>query len=823
MAVFNNILAGAAGQTGGAAAGYEIERSLRFNSADSAYLNKNFSSAGNRKTYTISFWAKCSNHDDGATQGFGGGQIFTAGTTGAGARASIGFPGPSGGSNQDKFVVAHNATGSTWATLSSNAVFRDFSAWQHFVVAVDCSQGTASNRVKVYVNGSQITMSGTYPSDENQAINNNVGHAIGRYNPEGKDYFNGYLADVHFIDGQALAPTDFGEYDDNNVWQPKAYSGTYGTNGFKLDFSDNTSTTTIAEDSSGNNNDFTANNISVASGAGNDSLFDAPTNGSQSDTGAGGEVSGNYCTMNPLALSDSSSNASVSLANGNLEVRNARTNYWGTALSTIPVTSGKWYFEGTCVGGISWEIGIYGVDPIDSRFYTDDEAIGYSSTGYGYKHNGDKVNNLTSSSYGATYGANDVIGVALDLDGGTLTFYKNGTSQGTAFSSLSGKFALAVSCSGNNSGWNLNFGQRAFTYQNAGTDRPADTFKALCTTNLTDPTIADGSTAFEAKLYSNAPSSVSGLSFSPDFVWLKRRSAAADHGLYDIVRGANKLLYSNATNSEETAAGVSAFNSDGFDLGTNALFKGSGNTFVAWCWDGGTSTATNTDGSITSSVRANPSAGFSIVNTPSIDSTSTIRTAGHGLNATPYFIISKNRDFADNWFVYHKDIQTDNKQRLNLNTTGTVSSAAATLWAHTSSVIGFNGAQYVASGNTDDLIFYCWAPVAGYSSMGSYIGNGSSDGTFVYTGHRSRFLLIKALIDGEDWVVIDTEREPYNTIDSVLFANDTTAEITNSAYNTDILSNGFKLRGNNPRFNTNGETYVFASFAEHPFKTARAR
>jgi hypothetical protein len=239
--------------------------------------------------------------------------------------------------------------------------------------------------------------------------------------------------------------------------------------------------------------------------------------------------------------------------------------------------------------------------------------------------------------------------------------------------------------------------------------------------------------------------------------------------------------------------------------------------------------------SIASTYRANPSAGFSIVSTPSIDSTDTIRTAAHGLNATPEFIISKNRDFSDAWFVYHKDIQTDNKQRLYLNTTSGTNSSSATLWAHTSNVIGFNGAQYVASGNTDDLIFWAWAPVEGYSSFGLYTSNASTDGPFVYTGMRPKFIMIKAASTAGDmtyasWLVVDTKRDTYNVSDAGLFTNKSSLEGTRGNGTAtagtwlDILSNGFKIRYNGTEVNgVSGQTYIYAAFAENPFKTARAR
>ena len=199
-----------------------IGGSLVFDGPSSDYLSRNFG-AGNRRTYTISFWAKPSNHDEHGSVGTGGGQVFTAGTVGGGARATFGFSGVTNGSNIDCFQLGHNATGSSWASLNSIAKFRDFVAWQHFVVKVDVTETTASDRVKLYANGVEQPLTGTYPNDEDQPVNNNgIGHAIGRYNPEGTDYFDGYLSNFYFIDGQALLPSEFGFTDPlTNTWRPK--------------------------------------------------------------------------------------------------------------------------------------------------------------------------------------------------------------------------------------------------------------------------------------------------------------------------------------------------------------------------------------------------------------------------------------------------------------------------------------------------------------------------------------------------------------------------------------------------------------------------
>ena len=244
--ISNNTLAGSSGQGG---SGYEIERSLRFNEGDSPYLSWTPSSAGNQKTYTHSAWLKRADVDTGRQN------WFSAIPTGSNY-VQFYF-------NANKIRLTFRYNGGTAYVLDTVALFRDTSAWYHVVVAVDSTQATSTDRVKIYVNGVNTPYTGTvFPQDSDTTINSAVQHAISSYQPYANGvYFNGYMADVHFIDGQALTPTDFGEYDNNNVWQPKAYAGTYGTNGFHLDFSDNSSNAALGTDTSGNGNDWTVNNI----------------------------------------------------------------------------------------------------------------------------------------------------------------------------------------------------------------------------------------------------------------------------------------------------------------------------------------------------------------------------------------------------------------------------------------------------------------------------------------------------------------------------------------------------------------------------------
>jgi hypothetical protein len=316
------------------------------------------------------------------------------------------------------------------------------------------------------------------------------------------------------------------------------------------------------------------------------------------------------------------------------------------------------------------------------------------------------------------------------------------------------------------------------------------------------------------------------LNFSPSFVWLKARSINYVHGLHDVVRGGSRLLLSNSTTAElvdEQDGSISAFTSDGFTISAGSrsadTFNDENKTYVAWAWDAGTTTTTNTVGSISSQVRANASAGFSVVTWTDPNTSGTI---GHGLGAPPELIIAKSRTVAYAWAVWHKAISRDGS--LFLNSTAAYSYINSNYWgssAPTSSVfgVGYTG----ESNNEGDMVAYCFAPVAGYSSFGSYTGNGSTDGPFVYTGFRPAFVLIKtSSTSGNNWYLYDYKREAeYNPTTKPLFPDGSFAEQGDSRP-VDLLSNGFKIRYAS-FFNANGETMIYACFAESPFQYARAR
>jgi hypothetical protein len=782
------------------AGGYQIERSLRFNSADSAYLNKTFSTTPtDRAKKTVSFWVKrsaLSSEQHLFSSYNGGGQdglFFTSGN----ALAIYAMNGGAGG--------------------TVNGVLRDPSAWYHIVYVIDTTQATAGDRLKIWVNGVNFP-SGSWTSYSAPSLNSTAdilffqSSEIGRDDFSSSAYLNGYLTEIYYIDGQALTPTSFGEFNtDTGVWQPKAYTGSYGTNGFYLNFSDNsgTTSTTLGKDSSGNGNNWTPNNFSVTAGAGNDSLVDSPTRYG-TDTGAGGEVRGNYATWNALVNNST-------LTNGNLQIAGKGSSVFYGSVATTGITSGKWYWEITNNSNTDGMTGIIeasqayafaGATPAVTTY------VGYQSRGYAYHANGNKYNNASSSAYGATYTTNDVIGVAFDADAGTLVFYKNGVSQGTAYTVSAGYTWFPADNVYQSDVKSVNFGQRPFAYT-----APSG-FKALVTTNLPAPTIEDGGDYFNTVTYAGNSSgaSVTGVGFQPDFVWMKCRSTARNHELLDVVRGGSSTLFSNLTNAQSTDQRISSFNADGFTYTTNSNSANAGDTFVAWNWKANGSGVSNTAGSITSTVSVNTTSGFSIVTYTGNGSNGA--TVGHGLGIKPAMVIVKNRDSAVSWGVWHQSL-TAETYFVSLNGTGAQSGPDDVFTAFSSTTFTL-GVDNWSNENTKKYVAYCFAPVAGYSAFGSYTGNGSADGPFVYTGFRPAYVLRKRTdTSGASWRIIDTSRNTYNLADSILEPNTSDATETNNGI--DVLSNGFKCRSTDTDGNASGGTYIFMAFAENPFSIALAR
>jgi len=441
---------------------YTIERSVRFNSSDSAYLGATFGTPTDQDVFTLSMWVKRSAL--GSTQ-----QLL-----GVSTNHSFGF------TSGD----ALNLTFGGSSALTTTALFRDPSAWYHVVWE---QNGTAH---ELYVNNVSV---GTVTATSD-TFNTGVAHQIGAANTT--NYLNGYLADVHFIDGQALDPTSFGEFDANGIWQPIDASGlTYGTNGFHLDFSDNSTAAALGTDTSGNSNTWTVNNISVAAGAGNDSLVDVPTNGTETDTGVGGEVRGNYATLNPL-----SKGSAVTLSDGNLQHYSTDSSWSGpsVALCGFGMTAGKWYWECTISTHQYSYIGIAQIDKTHSYIGGNSNSCGYLTSNGAFVGGG-----AQTASPAVVYTPNATLMFAYDAGAKKFWVGQNGTwfsVGGNAGDPANGNYPSHSGFGSNGEVYTaatstystvttkFNFGQRPFAYT-----APSG-FKALCTANLPEGAITTSGT-----------------------------------------------------------------------------------------------------------------------------------------------------------------------------------------------------------------------------------------------------------------------------------------------------------------------------------------
>ena len=799
-------------------------QSLRFDQDSSTYLTRTPSSAGDKKTWTWSGWIKRASLISGSPySGFG--IIFA------------------GGNEQNMWAIPANCTMiAYWINTeqlvvlgSGNTVLRqtsarqrDLSAWYHFVVAMDTTQGTANDRTKVYINGVQQTSFDTtnnVSQNTDLNINETSNHLIGgQQTANSGSYMNMYLAETNFVDGTALDASYFGETK-NGVWIPKKYTGSYGTNGFRLQFNQTgtgtASASTIGADTSGNTNHWTSSGI-VASDC---DMPDSPEN--------------NFATLNPL-----NGLTGITYSVGNIKMTGSASN---NALSSMAVSSGKYYFEVYSAdngGSGNLLVGIIDTSAVN--------AVATLATNNGtYRSNG-VITNLAGSAQtaGATYGTGNYIGVAVDVDAGTVQFYKDNVAQGAtpSFSfTANTEIVPHIRCDATDSIAVINFGQDptfakivsagTATGTGAGVFRyaPPSGFLALCTSNLPEPTIGANSDTqaddhFNTVLYTGTGSSnaITGVGFQPDWTWIKRRSGNPNaignghNSLYDSTRGVTNELYSDLTSGEaDNNNSLTAFGTDGFTVGSEARVNANNETHVAWNWkaNGGT-TSSNTDGSITSTVQANTDAGFSIV---SYTGTGSGATIGHGLSSALNMVIIKNRDQTDNWAVGQTDIGFGNHLQLNVTDASTSASAVFNATAPTSTVFSV-GTNHKTNASSEDYIAYCFHSVEGYSKFGSFKGNASADGTFVYTGFKPAYILMKNTTITTPWYILDNRignGEGNTTPNKFLVAN--TSGVEDSPTGADFLSNGFKIRTTGQGQNGSNELIIYMAFSEQTFKYANAK
>ena len=920
--------------------GTVIERSVKFNADDSSEFTKTFSSSGDRKRWTWSAWIKL--------KGFATKQtVFSAGS--GSNFTSISF------TADGEFNYKRKIGGSNDALLTTNSLFRDTNSWYHFVVYED-AQNTVS---KFYVNGSEITdldtSNGGQPSDVSGFMGSNVEHLIGQAANLNTEDFGGYVADMHFIDGQALDPSHFGYTEtQTGIWRPKkfipekinsgktwSFGGTVsydnivsgsitdvfdgstdtaltvnktgsgwfasnhfqlssinvvaskvgvivsncstdltvrvngsivgtiaggdivndnpkhfeftftetlvttinvlragsdsgwqiyalslngvklingnksniGVNGFHLDFSDNTSVTTLGIDKSNNGNDFTTANLSVGSGISDCSMLDTPTN--------------NFPTINHLLKGprDAGTDGVSYFNQGNLGVNFAGSG--DDAAASMSVSSGRWYHEVKLTNsqnqGAGWTL-------LDN-FSRCDSTIGGTTGGivntdafYGVSEESTGsliVNNGSTSASSEQFADNDIIGFAFNVDNGTLAIYRNGTlistltgiTAGTSSSGISSSFVPIVGDdSSTDATFEMNFGQHSFSYT------PPAGYKKLCSRNLSpnsdDQLILRPKKHFGAIAYTGegGTQSVTGLEFQPDLVWIRRRNSTNSHQVYDSVRGPTKNIRYDLTNAEADTTNFVRFDPGGFTLanGSNA-HNADGSSYVAWCWKGGDAAVTNNDGNRTSTISVNKKAGFSIVTWTGNGSDG--QTIGHGLDRAPevYFLKSRTTT-GDNYFFYHTFF---NGSHDFLKLSGLAASGDSSYDPPSNTVL-YRG---TGDANNENMLAHCWHSVPGYSKFGIYEGSGSSNGPYVELGFKPAFLLTKAHTGTNantyNWSLYDSARDVDNPVIKAFYLSNA-AELSVSAGLVDFTSSGFKIRTTSNMRNAKGVIYVYMAFAEQP-------
>jgi hypothetical protein len=849
----------ASGAAGGGFYPYSIDQSLRFEESDTPSLSRTQTS-GTTTTWTFSAWVKRSRLDSVSQTGGVAGQdpIFCVGDANTDDMLIYFHQ----HSTADRLDIIIRDSSTIRAQLTTTRLFRDVAAFYHIQVTCDFTNATQGDRLRLYVNGVRETVfdTETYPSDTSQVtvVNNSSYTArIGQLRTAAS-YFAGYMAEVHLVDGSALEPTSFGEFS-NGVWIPVRYSGGHGTAGWYLPFDDGAA---LGDDESANTNDFST----VVGLAASDVVPDSPNN--------------IFATFNVLDR-----NLYNAPSEGNLRALTAGNN--GTQAVNFAVSSGKWYFEvrnGTAGSAtLARLVGIiYDYAKISGASYNDsNKFVYYSGTG--------NIRNNSNVAYGDSWDAlGDIIGVALDMDNGAIYFSKNGTWQNSAtaaeiaagtttnaaFTGLSGTFKPIVAKTGgtsSNDPHDANFGQNPsfngnLTGGDVGTESgdgnalfkyaPPTGFLALCSANLPEPTIGPNSEEqaddyFNTVLYTgdgSTSNAITGVGFQPDWTWIKERDAAVHHYWFDTVRGATKNLHSSlntGTGEATDANSLTSFDSDGFTVGTDGAVNGLDDLYVAWNWKlGGSSNTFNIDdtGYATASAAGldggdiNPdgasistTAGVSIVTYTGNGSSD--QTIQHGLASVPLLTIIKDRDnngSNDNWWFGSSLVGEKYFYFTTAAPTGSTAVVLPTSGDDTTITIARSPTNATNTNqNTHDFIMYNFHSVEGFSKVGKYITNNSSDGSFVWTGFRPKFVMIKRTDGTVDWQILDTKRNTFNPMNEVLEPNQTNSTSTSTStvdFFADFLSNGFKLRGNGSAANGGTNATVFyIAFAENPFKYANAR
>ena len=848
----------------------DIQRSLRFNNGDDPNLQRTISTTSNRRTYTYSFWTKRGLPKAERQFIYNGHASSTPYID-----CRFNYDGTDGYDTFQFFSYSSQYD----MRLCTRRSFRDSSAWYHFVIAVDTTQATESNRIKMYINGVQETdfyapggsSAEIYPSQNFDTAANVSGNIqnVGNFRDGTSQHYDGYLAEVHFVDGYQYDSSYFGFTDpQTGIWMPKRYEGTHGTNGFHLDFSDNSSTAALGIDKSTNGNDFTVSNLAVT-----DSVIDTPSN--------------NFCTfMNTGVLPQ----ASASYTEGNLffdesALSGEPYDTHKTAYGTMSLKSGKWYWEGraTSIPGYNNTKWTYGVSDIENTKNAQLSTVNYllavssgtpSNATYLYgdavsiykdakKKNGSHAGNID----GYTIAVGDVVAIALDVDAGKVWYrigggigggqtpgswlngVTNNTYKSTALSESGHDATLTTgevyvpAFAAESCGWIANFGQDSSFAGNETAQGNKDEngqgdfyyavprgFKAICSKNLPPnvPSIRPQK-HFDTITYTGTDTSaartITGLEFTPDLIWQKRRNGENWNTWHDTVRGVGKTLYSNGSGNSGSSGQttnnqygyISAFGTNGFTWSPGSTNNSDGNetngTFASWCWKAGGATVSNSDGSVTSSVSANQEAGFSIVKWTT---QSGAYTVGHGLGRTPELIASVHlSNTGTGWPTFTTVVDgTMDYAYIAANSTFT---DAVQYGIDVPNSTTFQGhSNFHAS--SGDCIAYCWASIPGYSKIGMYKGNGSTDGIYVHLGFKPALVIVKNTTTQKHWALFDNKRSGFNVENYALFPSDKAAEDTDDYI--DFLSDGFKVRSTALFINKDGDNIIYMSFAETPDTTS---
>ena len=905
---------------GGAAGdlGDPIQQSLRFNGAQKLSRSTVDTTTGSTSG-TFSVWYKRAYKEDTSIR-----TIFNASSDG-GSQLN-----PS--TNSVNFRVPSHST----AFSSLGGQLRDQSAWYHVVTSYD------SSNTNLWINGELF---GTSATQADNVLRLNASCFIGTAGTV--QWFEGYLAHFIVVEGQALTPTSFGRTNDDGVWVPQNYTGTYGTNGFKLTF-DSSQANGIGHDSSGNGNHFTASNFDTA----DINLYSSQVfttgystqdftstrqnfNGSQPPTGS---FDGNGSTAGQSAGGDDDSTYFVRFTTPIQNVTSIEmkpTNGSGSQYHYINGTQGTFssggvkqtIYSGTAITletvGVNWissnagsgfyQLWVNGTELIDNtdndvdyndtptnNFATQNPLIKSPTTlvhseanlknvdsngafpnvdpgtqilkgkkyweieyvienGYPYvgvspaadiqnggswyatntayfKSNGG-FTGMTDNSTNFSANNGDILSLAYDSDTKQIQFRLNNGTADTRTVNVGGADDdfVPVILNALSNEIRVNYGQRPFIYT------PPTGYTALATNNESEPAIKDPRKHFDIITWTGDAvddRDIAGLEFAPDLVWIKQTNGTQHHGLYDTLRGATIRQTTSTNQADSTQAdALQAFNSDGFQIGTDGQVNGSGHSYKAWCWKaGGAPTATNTAGvgnvptagsvkidgtDLTTALpgtiaaeklSANTTAGFSIVTYTGTGSNGTI---AHGLTQAPEMVQYKITSSTNGWCSYSF---RDASKYMQWNQSGAETSSGTVFNSTdpTNSVLNV-GTNVLTNGNTSSYLAYCWHSVPGFSKIGQHRGNGHADGNVIYTDFKPQFLILKSTTTTQNWVWYDTTGQVFNPADRYQYVNLTNAEASSSTTEIDFLANGFKFRDTHAMLNASGVYFLYMAFAQNPF------